>query len=178
MTHWTITCVCSVQVSTYFWQLTICWSAAAWNKRAQHQWKRWVWGMFFQKEQREGDQIQARWGFSWHVRAERIRQHVKDTGSHVGSVCCLLGSFSVKLPGAKNRLQVCCAGSEAGADRGADNLQQPHNLVKATANTRDSAGSAGRFNCQSKGPKFVAAEKGVEILRSTQQDFLFQIYSL
>ena len=35
------------------------------------------------------------------VRVERIRQLIKDTGSHVGSLCCLLGSVSVKLPGAK-----------------------------------------------------------------------------
>lgn len=40
--------------------------------------------------------------------------------SHVGSVCCLLGSVSVKLPGAKTG---CSSGLLTGADRGADNLQ-------------------------------------------------------
>ncbi len=63
----------------------------------------------------------------------------KDTGSHVGSVCCLLASVSAKLPGDEQTAVLLLAAWQEGADRGTDKLQAAL-LHKGSSKNRDGTG--------------------------------------
>lgn len=90
-----------------------------------------------------GGSDSVRWGFLW-------RAESSPSGSHVGSVCRLLGSVSVKLLGAKNRLQVCSAGSRK--ELTAVLIICSHRGGKHAGQSR----KPGKFNLQNKSANLVA----------------------